>query len=90
MEEEYDPLYPNDYERIKKGEKVRTEPAHPSPPTRNPVDSRIGEKLLKRMGWTEGSGLGKDQQGITEPIVAAGRANRSKVGVMDKHRVSNS
>lgn len=31
-------------------------------------DYSIGAKLLKKMGWKEGSGLGKDSTGIVEPI----------------------
>ena len=33
-----------------------------------PPDYSIGAKLLKKMGWKEGSGLGKDSTGIVEPI----------------------
>ena len=33
-------------------------------------DNSIGSKLLKKMGWKEGSGLGKNSAGIVEPIKA--------------------
>lgn len=45
----------------------------PSPPTPPPViigkdDSNIGNKLLKMMGWTEGSGLGTEGGGRVDPV----------------------
>ncbi|KAI9552997.1 hypothetical protein GHT06_020884 [Daphnia sinensis] len=31
-------------------------------------DSKIGQKLLEKMGWSKGKGLGRDEQGDLEPI----------------------
>ena len=37
-----------------------------------------GFKLLKMMGWSEDTGLGKQQQGIIDPITASGFKNDKK------------
>tara|TARA_R110002050_G_scaffold194957_1_gene329787 strand:+ start:120 stop:698 length:579 start_codon:yes stop_codon:yes gene_type:complete len=42
--------------------------------------SNIGHKMLAKMGWSEGSGLGSRQQGRTE-IINAGEVKTNKVGV---------
>lgn len=42
--------------------------------------NNIGGKLMKMMGWT-GGGLGKDSQGIVEPIQAATTVRRGGLGV---------
>lgn len=40
-----------------------------------PLDqSNIGNKMLKSMGWSEGTGLGRHGQGIVNPIQAEQRA----------------
>lgn len=31
-------------------------------------DKNVGNMILKNMGWKEGDGLGKNNQGITSPI----------------------
>lgn len=47
----------------------------PPPPSPPPVslapgkdESNIGNKLLKMMGWTEGSGLGVEGEGRVDPM----------------------
>ncbi|XP_014489188.1 PREDICTED: angiogenic factor with G patch and FHA domains 1 [Dinoponera quadriceps] len=39
-----------------------------------------GFKMLARMGWSEGSSLGKDKDGITEPIPIKSSHNKSGLG----------
>ncbi|KAI0244694.1 hypothetical protein L0F63_004453 [Massospora cicadina] len=36
--------------------------------TKKPPSENIGSRLLSKMGWKEGQGLGKDGRGIREPI----------------------
>ncbi|KAG7376991.1 hypothetical protein PHYPSEUDO_012346 [Phytophthora pseudosyringae] len=43
-----------------------------------PLESGIGGKMLKMMGWKSGEGLGKHGTGITAPIKAAGQGARSE------------
>ena len=45
-------------------------PPSPPPPPVNPGQdtSNVGNKLLKMMGWTEGSGLGTTGEGRVEPM----------------------
>ena len=45
-------------------------PPTPPPPPVNPGkdESNVGNKLLKMMGWKEGSGLGIDGDGRVEPV----------------------
>ncbi|KAJ6547297.1 hypothetical protein B0H19DRAFT_1379592 [Mycena capillaripes] len=48
-------------------------PPSPPPPPVNPGqdENNVGNKLLKMMGWTEGSGLGTAGEGRVDPISAA-------------------
>jgi hypothetical protein len=45
-------------------------PASPPPPPVNPGEDtqNVGNKLLRMMGWTEGTGLGQDGEGRVEPM----------------------
>lgn len=46
-----------------------------------PLDeSNVGNRLLKSMGWSEGRGLGKDLQGIVNPIAAEQRVQGVGLG----------
>jgi RNA-binding protein 5/10 len=46
-----------------------------------PISSdNVGAKILKAMGWQEGSGLGRDGSGITAPILAERRALGAGLG----------
>ncbi|XP_014494772.1 G patch domain-containing protein 8 [Vigna radiata var. radiata] len=47
------------------------------------TSSNIGFKLLQKMGW-KGKGLGKDEQGITEPIKSGIRDPRLGVGKQEE------
>lgn len=48
-------------------------PPPPPPPPTNPGEdsNNVGNKLLKMMGWTEGTGLGTSGEGRVDPIKTA-------------------
>ena len=39
-----------------------------------------GNQLLRKMGWSEGKGLGRCESGIEDPLVAKGIVGNSKAG----------
>lgn len=81
-DEEYDPAKPNDYDefcrrrmRLKAEEELekrrqealaRHQKAQAVP---EPKEDDFATKMLKKMGWKEGTGLGKDGQGMATPLV---------------------
>jgi len=62
-------------------------PKKPAPPTPVPApqsaDLDVGKKLLQKMGWKEGTGLGSTGEGITEPIKAEMKNDLLGVGISD-------
>ncbi|XP_020532017.1 SUPPRESSOR OF ABI3-5 isoform X2 [Amborella trichopoda] len=42
--------------------------------------TNVGKRMLRNMGWQEGSGLGKDGSGIIEPVQAQGTGERAGLG----------
>ncbi|XP_028777648.1 G patch domain-containing protein 11 [Neltuma alba] len=48
--------------------------------------SNIGFKLLKQMGYTPGSALGKEGSGRAEPVGLAIRRSRAGIGLDDPHK----
>lgn len=51
-------------------------------PTKDGLTSdNIGNKMLQAMGWQQGKGLGRHQQGITTPIAASLRTRGTGLGV---------
>ena len=40
----------------------------------------VGHTLLRKAGWTEGKGLGKEEQGPTVPVAAFAKAGRQGLG----------
>ncbi|CAF0943482.1 unnamed protein product [Brachionus calyciflorus] len=50
--------------------------------------SNIGLKLMSKMGWKEGKGLGKEETGIVEPITTKLKLDKSGIGAEDKNETS--
>ncbi|XP_035708572.1 RNA-binding protein 5-B isoform X2 [Folsomia candida] len=51
-------------------------------PTKTGIkEDNIGNRMLQKMGWQTGQGLGRDNTGITDPIMAAGRIGKFGLGM---------
>jgi len=82
-DEEYDPAKPNDYdefcrrrmrqkaeeemERRRQEAAARTQAA--AKPPEQPKEDDFATRMMKKMGYKEGQGLGKDNQGMTAPLI---------------------
>ncbi|XP_057873297.1 SUPPRESSOR OF ABI3-5 isoform X2 [Cryptomeria japonica] len=49
--------------------------------------SNVGNRMLRNMGWQEGSGLGKDGTGIVEPVQAQATEDRAGLGSQIQRKV---
>ncbi|KAJ6290816.1 hypothetical protein OIU78_026545 [Salix suchowensis] len=47
-------------------------------------ESNLGNRMLRNMGWQEGSGLGKDGSGMIEPVQAQAIDRRAGLGSQQK------
>jgi RNA-binding protein 5/10 len=61
----------------KERQDIRSTVKTPNNQLSTPSNESIGTKLMKKMGWKEGSGLGKDSDGIVEAIKAKTLENSS-------------
>ena len=53
------------------------------PSAKRPIDeSNVGHKMLKTMGWSGEGGLGKDGEGISQPIIPIDRIRNTGLGYM--------
>ncbi|CBY34438.1 unnamed protein product [Oikopleura dioica] len=50
----------------------------------------LGRKLLEKMGWSEGMGLGKNAQGNAEPLVLDFKINREGLSAADDNKTADS
>lgn len=52
--------------------------------------SNVGNRMLRNMGWQEGSGLGKERTGIVEPLLAKGAGERAGLGSHNQQKNTDS
>lgn len=52
--------------------------------------SNVGNRMLRNMGWQEGSGLGKEGTGIVEPVLAQGAGERAGLGSQSQQKKTDS
>ncbi|KAG8445839.1 hypothetical protein GDO86_010577 [Hymenochirus boettgeri] len=51
-------------------------------------DSKFGQKMLEKMGWSKGKGLGAKEQGSTEHIKVQKKNNTLGLGASQNHEDS--
>ncbi|KAH9303209.1 hypothetical protein KI387_014792, partial [Taxus chinensis] len=52
-------------------------------------ENNIGNRMLRNMGWQEGSGLGKDRTGILEPVQAQTTEERAGLGSQVQRKIDS-
>eukprot|EP00913_Durusdinium_trenchii_P005371 g5009.t1 len=74
--EEYDPAKPNDYDefcrrrmRQKAEEEMEKRRQDKTAANFDSTQDDFATKMMKKMGWKEGGGLGKEGQGMANPLV---------------------
>jgi pSer/pThr/pTyr-binding forkhead associated (FHA) protein len=71
-------------EKVKRSEEVslseESKASEPEEINKSTVVQGIGNKMLKKLGWQEGQSLGKNQDGILEPIVPITQTDRTGLG----------
>ncbi|CAA0822450.1 suppressor of abi3-5 [Striga hermonthica] len=50
-------------------------------------ENNVGNRMLRNMGWHEGSGLGKDGSGMVEPVQAKAVETRAGLGIHQPKKV---
>lgn len=82
-DEEYDPAKPNDYDEFcrrrmrlkaeeeleKRRQEALARQQAKTPAVAEPKEDDFATRMLKKMGWKEGAGLGKEGQGMATPLV---------------------
>ncbi|KAL1568495.1 SUPPRESSOR OF ABI3-5 isoform X6 [Salvia divinorum] len=53
-------------------------------------ESNVGNRMLRSMGWHEGSGLGRDGSGMVEPVQAQATETRAGLGIHQPKKVDPS
>ena len=43
-------------------------------------ENKVGQKMLEKLGWKSGDGLGKEQQGMKDPITLNANHNSKGLG----------
>ncbi|KAG8941773.1 hypothetical protein FRC04_004090 [Tulasnella sp. 424] len=67
--------------RFAEGPAAEASTPTPAPPVDPGKDeTNVGNKMLKKMGWSEGSGLGAEGEGRAEPVTAAVYSSGAGIG----------
>lgn len=82
-DEEYDPAKPNDYDEFcrrrmrqkaeeemeRRRQEALNRQQQKTKVVEEPKEDDFATKMMKKMGWKQGDGLGKDNQGVATPLV---------------------